>query len=61
MFQPWLKRSSLKQKNAKRGLLVVSPTGPSFILLLSMIGFFIAVGIFVMTQTYAAGTYFSGH
>jgi hypothetical protein len=59
MFSLWLKRSSLKRKNDKRSLLVTQPTGPSLIMLLSLIGFFIALGVFVMQRTYAAGTLFN--
>lgn len=58
MFAPWLKRNALKRKTTKRGLMVSRQTAPSLILLISMMGFFVAVGLFVLQQTYAAGTIF---
>jgi hypothetical protein len=59
MFTSWLRRDSLKRKPAKRSF-VVQSSGPNIILLLTIVGFFVAVGIFVLQQSYAAGTLF-GH
>ncbi len=59
MFQAWLKRSALKQKTGRRSLLISAATGPNRILLLGLLGIFIALGVFVISTSYAAG-YF-GH
>lgn len=57
MFTPWIKRTAIKRKSAKRSdKLVLSAMGVSPILLLSMMGLFIALGIFVVQRSYAAGT-----
>ena len=57
MFTPWLKRSALKRKTDKRGLLVAGPGRQNFIFMMTLVGIFLVLGIFVMAKSYAAGTY----
>ncbi len=59
MLTSWLKRSSLKRKNKQFGLLMASSGQPSMVMLLSIVGLFIALGIFVIGSSYAAGTFFN--
>jgi hypothetical protein len=59
MFQPWVKRSSLKQRAGRRSLLIAGSVGSNPILLLSIVAVFIVLGVFVVSKSYAA-SYF-GH
>ena len=58
MFSSWVKRSSLKRKSSRPVLILPPPTGSNLVLLLSLMGLFVAMGVFVLQQTYAAGTIF---
>ncbi|HSX03052.1 MAG TPA: hypothetical protein VLI05_07150 [Candidatus Saccharimonadia bacterium] len=60
MFNSWIKRSSLKRKVSQRAIMMATPSRPSLVMLLTLVGFFIAIGVFVMSKSYAAGTYLNG-
>ncbi len=40
--------------------MMATPSRPSLVMLLTLVGFFIAIGVFVMSKSYAAGTYLNG-